>query len=353
MNGTHDNGLLPEQGLFDRGRERRLFSCIGGALLTLFVASALASYLIQYAAVLLAPWLLERWWFVWILSFVPTYGVGLPAMWPVLRRVPYAPHNESFLSGGESCLKGRPDKGAVAMLALVTLGYMYIGSYIGNALMSAFSAVAGEEIQNPLSEVLGSSPVWANILGAVILAPIGEELVFRKLLIDRLRRWGDKIAILISAAFFALFHGNLFQFFYAFLLGLILGYLYTRTGRIRYSIFLHAAVNLTGGILIPALAEAVDEGILQAQDVASVLEYAAAHPLGTAAYVCSMILGYVILFAMIASVVLTIRSRHHLRLGAGQVSLPRGDAFAIAMGNVSMAAATLLPLLSIAVSLLV
>lgn len=352
MNGMCDHNSLPEQDLFDRGRERRLFSLVGWALLALLISSTLASYACQYAALAFAPWLFEKWWFVWILSFVPIYGLGLPAMWLVLRRMPRAPHDASCLCHGELCPKGRLGGGTIALLVLVAFGYMYIGSYIGNALMSVFSAITGEEIQNPLAEVLGKSPIWANILGTVILAPIGEELLFRKLLGDRLRRWGDQVAILISATFFALFHGNFFQFFYAFLLGLILGYLYTRTGKIRYSIGLHAIVNLVGGVLMPALAEAVDEGALQAEDLASALEYAAAHPLGTVAYACSVILGYVVLFAMVASVVLTVRLRGRLRLGAGQVSLPRGDAFAIAMGNAGMAVATVLFVLNVAVSLL-
>ena len=352
MNGMHDYEILPEQGLFNRDRERRLFSLVGWALTVLLIATTLGTYVCQYAAMAFAPWLFGEWWFVWIPSFFPLYGVGLPAMYLILRRVPRAPHDPACLCHGETCPKGRFGGRQLALIALVALGYMYIGSYIGNALMSVFSTVTGEEMENPLAEVLGNSPVWANILGAAILAPIGEELLFRKLLGDRLRRWGDKVAILVSATFFALFHGNLFQFFYALLLGLAFGYLYTRTGKIRYSIVLHAAVNLVGGVLLPGLADVVDDGALRAQDLASALEYAASHPLGTAAYVCSVILGYVILLVMVVSVVLTIRLRRRLRLGAGQMPLPRGDAFAIAMGNVGMAAATVLFVLSVALSLL-
>ena len=338
MNGMHDYEILPEQGLFDRDRERRLFSLVGLSLAALLLVSTLASFACQYATLAFAPWLFEKWWFIWLLSFIPIYGVGLPAMWLILRRVPIASHDNSYLYQGELCAKGRLGGGWIALLILVAFGYMYIGSYVGNVLMSIFSAMAGEQIENPLSEVLGSSPVWANILGAVILAPVGEELMFRKLLGDRLRRWGDKVAILISATFFALFHGNFFQFFYAFLLGLVLGYLYTRTGKIRYSICLHAIVNLVGGVLLPALAEAAE---------------AVETPLGMVAYACSMILGYVILALMATSVVLTICLRRRLRLGAGQVSLPRGDAFAIAMGNVGMAVAAVLFMLNVAISLVV
>ena len=63
----------------------------------------------------------------------------------------------------------------------------------------------------------------------VIVGPIFEEWLFRKQLIDHTRKYGEKTAILLSGLAFGLFHMNLFQFFYAFLLGLMFGYVYTRT----------------------------------------------------------------------------------------------------------------------------
>ncbi len=62
---------------------------------------------------------------------------------------------------------------------------------------------------------------------------------FRKEIIS-LRRYGEKTAIMFSALAFALFHMNVFQFFYAFGLGLMFGYVYTRTSRLRYSVAMHA-----------------------------------------------------------------------------------------------------------------
>ena len=42
---------------------------------------------------------------------------------------------------------------------------------------------------------------------------------------------------------------NLFQFFYAFLLGLMFGYVYTRTSKLRYSTAMHMIINFNGGVL--------------------------------------------------------------------------------------------------------
>ena len=83
----------------------------------------------------------------------------------------------------------------------------------------------------------------------VIVGPIVEELIFRKVMIDRLSIFGDRAAILISAIACGLFHGNLSQLFYATLVGLLFGYVYARTRRIRNSIFLHMIVNFLGSVI--------------------------------------------------------------------------------------------------------
>jgi hypothetical protein len=77
--------------------------------------------------------------------------------------------------------------------------------------------------------------------------------LFRKLLIDRTRGYGDTIAILLSGLLFGLFHGNLFQFFYAFLVGMVLAYVYTRTGRYLPCVAMHAAINFMGSVVTPLL----------------------------------------------------------------------------------------------------
>lgn len=64
----------------------------------------------------------------------------------------------------------------------------------------------------------------------VVMAPICEEILFRKILIDRIRLYGDKAAILVSSVVFGLSHGNFYQFFYAFGIGLVLAIFIFRRG---------------------------------------------------------------------------------------------------------------------------
>jgi len=77
----------------------------------------------------------------------------------------------------------------------------------------------------PLMEaVSGASDTFSMFLYASILAPVAEELLFRGFVLRTLRPYGKRFAILGSAFLFGLFHGNLLQTPYAFLMGLLLGY---------------------------------------------------------------------------------------------------------------------------------
>ena len=104
---------------------------------------------------------------------------------------------------------------------------------------------------------LSDSLIW-RVLCMVILAPVIEEFLFRRQIIDRIRVYGERRAILVSAVMFGLFHGNLSQMFYAGVLGLVFGYVYLKTGKLRYSIILHALINFMGSILAPELLSSLD-----------------------------------------------------------------------------------------------
>lgn len=84
-----------------------------------------------------------------------------------------------------------------------------------------------------------------EIVSAVIAAPILEELLFRGMIYRRLRDFCNaKLAIIISAVFFGVFHGNLVQFVYAFIIGLMLAYVYEKMKTIWAPIVFHVGANL-------------------------------------------------------------------------------------------------------------
>ncbi len=242
----------------DPKEARRHFSCIGWGYTVLVLGLMVTAYAMQYAVAYLCPWVFSDWWWNWLLSIVPLYAVGLPLLWLILRRADTAPHN-SLCVNAYAVTEQKPPFtfGKWMLLLVIGLGCMYGGGLVGNIIMSVLSEIVGYDYANGLNSLVDSSPLWMTFLGTCIIAPLGEEFLFRKLLIDRTRGYGDMTAILLSGLLFGLFHGNLFQFFYAFLLGMILAYVYTRSGNLWWCVAMHAVVNFLGSIVIPAIGSVI------------------------------------------------------------------------------------------------
>ena len=96
--------------------------------------------------------------------------------------------------------------------------------------------------------MMNSNPFW-RILTVGILAPIVEEFIFRKFLIDRTYKYGEWVAIITSALMFGLFHGNFSQFFFATVMGGIMAYVYIRTGKVWITIIYHMIINLSTSVI--------------------------------------------------------------------------------------------------------
>jgi membrane protease YdiL (CAAX protease family) len=89
-------------------------------------------------------------------------------------------------------------------------------------------------------------------LSAIVLAPLGEELLFRGHLQTAMAytfdRTGVKLpargaAILLTSAVFTIFHGELWMMPPIFLLSLCLGYVYERTNNLWAPMIIHALFN--------------------------------------------------------------------------------------------------------------
>lgn len=228
---------------------RRFFSTVGLGALALLAATQLGAFLIGFLVQLLFSDLATRWYYSWFVSFVPLYGLGVPALLYVLRRLPHVEAEDTEPATDAK----RPSVGWWVLCLVTMIGASYIGSFMGQYVLVGLSALTGKIFFDSLSGLVDRTPLWATVLFTVVLAPIAEEFLFRKVFIDRIRRYGDTAAILLSATFFALFHGNLHQMFYAFFAGAILGYAYVRTGKMRWNVSLHMAFNALGGLLIPYL----------------------------------------------------------------------------------------------------
>lgn len=100
-----------------------------------------------------------------------------------------------------------------------------------------------------------------EILTTVILVPIGEELLFRGIIQDELRRaFPPAVAVVGTSLAFAVLHGNFIQGSYVFFVGLALSLAYYLTNNIFVPIGMHIVFNLIGSGSFARLAGLSERG---------------------------------------------------------------------------------------------
>ena len=171
-----------------------------------------------------------------LLSVLPMYAIGLPLSLIVFRQGKVLPPKPNR----------RISFGAMVCLFCACLSLSLVGSMLGNLANGVLEFVTGKTSESPVEELTRNTPFWLNFLLVAIVAPVMEELIYRKLVIDRLRRYGDICAVFGSALLFGAIHGNFSQFYYALLVGIVLGWIYTYSGKVRYSMILHILFNTLG-----------------------------------------------------------------------------------------------------------
>ena len=88
----------------------------------------------------------------------------------------------------------------------------------------------------------------ADVIASVILAPIGEELIYRGVVLRCSAKVSQRFAIFFSAFIFGIMHGNPYQSVLGFLLGIPLAIITIRTGSLIPAIICHMANNAVASI---------------------------------------------------------------------------------------------------------
>lgn len=196
----------------------------GSALLLWMLGRDAAGSLLALGAQAHAPAWAASPVFLWLSKVLAGYGVGFPlAVWWLLRR-PDPPPERAALH------PGRLLRDAVALVGVC---------YAANALTLLLTG--GGQAASAVPE----EPAALLAVRVCVLAPLAEEFVFRRLLLERLRPLGERFALAVTAVCFAVFHGSAGQLLYALAAGLVLGAAALRTGRLWPSILLHVVNNLT------------------------------------------------------------------------------------------------------------
>lgn len=222
---------------------KKVFSKLGISLFLLTVVVNAIQFVLGRLIKHFMPEFVESSWYVYSLIIVSFYLIGAPLFYLLVKKIPVVKSDESKSLKWYEFL----------CLFVMCLAAMYVFNIIGTMINFVIGMFTGNMNLNPLNSVIGDIDLLPTILIAGIVAPIVEELVFRKVLLDRLRKYGDLVAVLVSGLCFGLYHGNIAQFLYASALGFIFAYVVIRTGRIRYSIALHICINILGTGIMPQI----------------------------------------------------------------------------------------------------
>ena len=197
-----------------------------------------------------------------------------------------------------------------------------------------FEKLSGLTLSVDVTETVIDLPWYVMLLSVVLIGPFFEELLFRKLLLDRTRVYGEKTAILFSAIAFGLFHLNPEQFFYATLLGLVFGYVYLRTGKLWICWLLHSLFNVFGG-LIPSLLfqYAGYDAFLTAETTEELLQMVTENPIG---YGAILMYSLLVLGIEIVGVVFFFLYRRRLHFAEAELPLPRDSEATTILVNVGV-----------------
>ncbi len=225
----------------DKIKFKTIMSRVGIAYFLLLLLSNLSQVVFVSVTTLLFPGIENENYYMWVAGYVPLYVVAVPLFILIINiLLPTKPYKKP-------ALKIRAAN--VISVIVISFGATYIFNFVTIFIQYIITELTGAAMSNPVEDMLTGSGLYWTALFSCIVAPIGEELLFRKVLFDKLAPLGDKVYIIMSGVLFGLFHTNIAQIFYATALGMIFAYIYSKTCKIIYPILLHVIINFVGTVV--------------------------------------------------------------------------------------------------------
>lgn len=139
------------------------------------------------------------------------------------------------------CAFGKPKKGTTLPLVMFGFGVCMLANLLGSLFTQIFDAIGINVEQSSLATDPFKSwffPLMSILCGAILPALI-EEFALRGIVLGAFKRFGNVFAIIVSAAFFAIMHGNLTQIPFTFIFGLYMGFVTVKSESMWGAIILH------------------------------------------------------------------------------------------------------------------
>ncbi len=281
---------------------KKNFSYMWLSLFVLLLVVNLVQIVLGSVFSLISPTIVSSSWFLILCIFFSMHVIGFLVYFLMMKpRQPQPARDKTKIS---------PLR--FIKIFIICMGATYLFNFISLGINALISLIKHAPVSNPLASIATGESLILQVLVLSVSAPIVEELIFRKLMLDRLRPYGDMTAIWVSALAFSLFHGNLSQALYAFVLGLIFAYVVIRTNNILYSIGLHILVNLFGSAIMPLIALSGNTVLIT-------------------------IAGLLVYVFLIAGIIAFITEKKHIKLNKGEITLTGFERFKTHYLNIGMA----------------
>ena len=137
----------------------------------------------------------------------------------------------------------------LAAMAALGLALQFLISMCLNAVYPILPQSMTDQYSELMESLLGGN-VWLSLLVTVVLAPLAEEFLFRGITLKKAQKIMPFMAAnVLQAVLFGVYHMNLIQGVYAFVLGMILGFTAEYFHSVWAAILLHAFVNGSAELL--------------------------------------------------------------------------------------------------------
>ncbi len=157
-------------------------------------------------------------------------------------------------------------KCGLSMLQPGTVLWIVLLSFLIQPVVTWINLLSMTFVRNHLAQDLSyaNGSLLANLLYLALLPALIEEFISRGVLLQGLQSLGVRRAVLLSSLMFALLHLNFNQFFYAFVIGLVMALLVELTDSLYSSMLFHFLINARAAVIVSSAGPAVSSAVSSA-----------------------------------------------------------------------------------------
>ena len=129
------------------------------------------------------------------------------------------------------------------LLIVAAIALNFAAAYMNNYLVTLLLPSQTMDMSMLTESATEPYQLALMLVSIAVIPAIVEEILFRGVILINLMPYGRGVAILGSAILFGLMHGNILQFLYTTMMGVVLGFIYVRTKSIWCGILIHFVNN--------------------------------------------------------------------------------------------------------------